>query len=223
MKAFVDIVLMSIKDGELVVLNIKRNREEEPFFGEWALPGGYIPEHVESLEEAAIMTLNRELGVNSNFYLEQLYTFGPSGDPRWRRISISFICLVDYRDVSDNFTKDASEIKWRRVKDINYLAFDHLKILKKGIARIQNKIRYTPVGFYFIGSEFTLKEVIDTFESVLEITIDPSNFRKKLLNLGIIEVTNKKIKQDNGKGRPSPIYQLNFDNLANLKNNESLI
>lgn len=223
MKTFVDIVLMSIKDGELVVLNIKRNRENEPFFGEWALPGGYVPDHVESLEEAAVMTLNRELGINSDFYLEQLYTFGPSGDPRWRRISISFICLVDYKTVSDKWTQDASEIKWMKAKDINYLAFDHMKILKKGIKRIQNKIRYSSIGFYFIGEEFTLKDVIDTFESVLEIKIDPSNFRKKLLSLGVIETTNKQIKQDSGKGRPSPIYRLNLNNLNALKNDESLI
>ena len=74
-----DIVLFTVRAGKLQVLLIERG--EEPFKGEWALPGGFL-QMDEDLDACAARELLEETGV-SGVYLEQLGTFGAVGrDPR---------------------------------------------------------------------------------------------------------------------------------------------
>lgn len=216
MKVFVDVVLMAIKNNKLSAFCIKRNRKDEPFFNEWALPGGYIPDHSPTLEHAVEATLRREIGVQVNFEMEQLYTFGPSGDPRGPRLSVSYIAFIDHKQIDAIKTADSKESQWIPVNKMPNLAFDHNEIVKMAEKRIQNKIQFSPVGFYFIGEEFTMNEVVDTFSTILGKTIDQSNLRKKLLTLGVITETNKK--EMNKKGRPSPIFKLHKKVLNSLPN-----
>src|SRR3989344_9135745 len=85
-----DIVIFTIEDDQLKVLLIKR--ANEPFKGQWALPGGFLFEK-EDLEKAAIRILWGKAGIK-DVYLEQLYTFGGSGrDPRGKIITISYFAL----------------------------------------------------------------------------------------------------------------------------------
>lgn len=211
MKVFIDIVLMSIINGELGVLLIKRNRE--PFLSRWALPGGYIPEDM-NLDEAANFQLEREIGLK-NIYIEQLYSFGDvSRDPRGRTISVSYLALVDHKKIEALVTEESQDVKWIRLSKLPKLAFDHSKIVKFAQKRIINKIRYTRVGFDLVGDTFTMNELVSTFETIIGESIDQSNLRKKLLKLDVIDETDDKVVS--GKGRPSPIFKLNRKVLGKL-------
>src|SRR5215831_15346710 len=86
----VDVVMMSLRQGDLHVLLIKRR--SWPFEGMWAIPGGFVNMN-ESLETAAKRELGEETGVE-DVYLEQLYTFGdPGRDPRTRVITVVYFAL----------------------------------------------------------------------------------------------------------------------------------
>ena len=77
----VDCVVFGVEldERELKVLLIQR--DNEPFQGQWALPGGYVRLD-ESLDEAARRELVEETQL-TDIYLEQLYTFGAvDRDPR---------------------------------------------------------------------------------------------------------------------------------------------
>jgi 8-oxo-dGTP diphosphatase len=70
----VDVVVFTIRDGELKVLLVVR--KNWPHQGMWAIPGGFV-EMDERLDEAAYRELCEETGASGeDVYLEQLYTFG---------------------------------------------------------------------------------------------------------------------------------------------------
>ena len=78
----VDVVLLTIIESELCVA--LHTRENAPFAGTWALPGGFIHAEDDSAMAAAARVLKGKTNVESP-YLEEFGTFsGPARDPRMR-------------------------------------------------------------------------------------------------------------------------------------------
>ena len=75
----VDVVLLTLQDGQLQVALLKR--ENDPYAGTLALPGGYVHADEDAdAEDAAQRVLLAKTGIRSP-YLEQLATFaGASRD-----------------------------------------------------------------------------------------------------------------------------------------------
>lgn len=91
------------------ILLIKR--DDYPYKGKWAIPGGFV-KNDESLEEGALRKLKEETGID-NVYTEQLYTFGEiNRDPRTRVISIGNIALISKEDIRFDDYKDRKESRW---------------------------------------------------------------------------------------------------------------
>ncbi len=77
----VDLVLMTVIDGQLAVL--LQQRSEQPFAGSWALPGGFVG--IDEDPDEAAWRIRQAKAHLEDGYLEQLYTFGAVGrDPRAR-------------------------------------------------------------------------------------------------------------------------------------------
>src|SRR5262249_55513962 len=77
----VDIETFTIVDADVKILLIRR--ENHPFKGSWALPGGFVrigatkQDRGEDLDEAATRRLSEETGLpKGSVFLEQLHTFG---------------------------------------------------------------------------------------------------------------------------------------------------
>jgi 8-oxo-dGTP diphosphatase len=181
----VDIVLFTILDRRLHVLLIKRLAK--PFVGSFALPGGFVLEE-ESLEAAAHRELQEETGV-AKVYLEQLYTFGePGRDPRGRVVTVAYCALVPNSHILHAGT-DAADAAWFPLAKLPPLAFDHLQIVNCAHERIANKLDYTKVGFELLPEKFTLTELQMVHEAILCQMLDKRNFRRKILQGGIVEPT----------------------------------
>ena len=86
----VDVVIFSVLDGQLRVLQVQRPHDAgEPFPGRWALPGGFV-EYGESLEDAAVRECREETGLRLSG-LRQFHTYSrPDRDPRIHTISTVF-------------------------------------------------------------------------------------------------------------------------------------
>lgn len=179
----VDIVVFALDEEELRVMLIQRGIE--PFEGQWAIPGGFVNVD-EELEEAARRELVEETGLKGVF-LEQLYTYGAvNRDPRDRVVTVAYYVLVNLEGHAIVASTDARNAAWFSINDLPKLAFDHEKILGDALERLRGKVRYQPIGFELLPSKFPLRQLQHLYEIVLDTSLDKRNFRKKILDMGIL-------------------------------------
>ena len=188
----VDIVVFALDAEELQVMLIERDLK--PYEGCWALPGGFV--HVdETLEQAARRELEEETGLK-DIYLEQLFTFGDiDRDPRERVITVAYYALVNLEGHAVQAATDARNAAWFAVNDLPDLAFDHSGILSTAHERLRGKLHYQPIGFELLPEKFTLRQLQNLYEVVLDRELDKRNFRKKVLAMEIVKET-KEIEKD---------------------------
>ncbi|WP_107671253.1 NUDIX domain-containing protein [Cyanothece sp. BG0011] len=219
-KVGVDNVIFSIdsQKNRLLVLLVKR--PEEPYINQWGLPGTLVRKG-ESLEAAAYRILSEKIEAN-NLYLEQLYTFGgPNRDPREspdsygvRYLSVSYFALVRFEEAK--LITDHHQTTWYMIEKVPKLAFDHNIILDYGYQRLKSKLEYSPVAFDVLPEMFTLNDLYQFYTTVLgENFADYSNFRTRLLKLGFLIDTEKKVSR--GAGRPATLYRFDSEAFAPFK------
>ena len=139
------------------------------------------------------------------------------GDPK-REDSNLLISVVYYALVpAETSMTDRDENlpgRWFSVDDLPPLFMDHLDIITYALRRLRYKLEYTAVGFELLPEKFTLSELQHTYELILGVTLDKRNFRRRILEAGIIEATNS---QRAGEGRPAQLYRYRPDAVAEVK------
>ena len=198
----VDLVIFTVNDGTLKVLLVKR--AEEPFAGNWSIPGGFL-QSGESLEEAAIRVMKGKTGVNE-VYLEQLYTFGaPGRDPRARVITVTYLVLTPWKDFLRPESNKVIDLAWQSVDQLPELAFDHNEILTYAVNRLRAKAGYSNIVYGLLPDQFRLSDLQRIYEIIIDKKLDKRNFRKRMLATGLLMETGKK--DTSGAHRPAMLYQ----------------
>lgn len=206
----VDVVIFALRDEDLQVLLVRR--KNPPFEGKWAIPGGFV-RHEESLEDAAARELFEETGVR-DVHIEQLYTFGTiNRDPRGRMVTVAYVALVP-APLALHAGTDASEAQWKSVYSLPEMAFDHEEIATYALKRLRYKLEYTAVGFRMLPKTFTLSQLQRAYETILGEKLDKRNFRRRILQAGVIEETGD---MQTGDGRPAKLYGYREDAVAEVR------
>ena len=179
-----DCVIFGYDGKELKVLLIERGIE--PFKGCWAFPGGFL-----NMDEDALAGARRELKEETGLedaFIEQFHTFSePGRDPRGRVITIAHYALVKIQEVEGG--DDAAQARWFPIGEVPPLAFDHDRILRMAMSRLKEKIHFEPVGFELLPDVFTMPQLQNLYEAILEVHFDRRNFASKMLQLGLLEDT----------------------------------
>ncbi len=208
----VDNVIFGFNGSDIGVLLIRRS--EEPFKNKWALPGDLVYP-TEDLDEAAGRVLHQLTGI-SQVFLEQVYTFGSvDRHPRGRVITVAYYSLINVRNFSISASSFASEVKWHKIQELHDLAFDHQKILEACFQRLKQKVRSVPIGFELLPAKFTLSELRQLYEAILEQNLDKRNFRKKILSMDLL-IDSKEI-QEGVAHRPAKLYSFDKRRYESLK------
>ncbi len=208
----VDAVVFGYEAGNISVILVKR--KYEPYKNAWALPGGFVLEN-ENLEQAVERELSEETGVKIN-YLEQLYTFGDLGrDPRGRVVSVAYFGLVKPNAFKLQASTDAEQAEWFPINTLPKLAFDHKKIFKIALERLQGKITYEPIGFELLDKKFPFSDLEKLYATLLGREIDRRNFKKKITSLKVLDELDEKVSK--GRGRPGSLFSFNQKRYFELK------
>jgi 8-oxo-dGTP diphosphatase len=194
-----DVVLFTYQNNVLKVclLNINNNY----FHKMKALPGGLILP-AETAENSVARHMRDKAGVDiKNTHIEQLYSFSKiNRDPRGRVVSVAYLALLPSEKI-----KYREGVEWVEVKKLPKLAYDHSEIVKTAIERLKSKIKYTNIAYSILPISFRLTEMQNVYEAILGQELDKRNFRKKILESGLLEETGKK--ETDGAYRPAKLYR----------------
>ncbi len=208
----IDCVIFGFEAGELKALFIKRN--SEPSKGMMALPGGFV-DIKEELDNASHRILRELTGV-SDIFMEQVQTFGEVDRyPLRRVITIVYYALIKIDEYKIQAGSEAQEAKWISVKEIPELPFDHKKIYDAALEKLRERVHREPIGFNLLPEKFTITELQQLYEAVLDTELDKRNFRKKLAKMDLLIDLNEK--QQNVAHRAAKLYKFDEANYERLK------
>jgi 8-oxo-dGTP diphosphatase len=201
-----DVVLFTIRDGGLALLLIRRG--QAPYAGHWALPGGFV-DIDEDVADAAARELAEETGV-TGVTLEQFRTFGAVGrDPRERIISVAYWALAPNEQLRPEAGDDAAATRWFPLASLPALAFDHDEIIAAAHAAVCRQLADAPMAIGFLPPTFTLGELQQVHEALLDAEIGERNLRTWAAALAGIEATGV---QRSRIGRPpAQLYRARAD------------
>lgn len=199
----VDCAIFGYENGKLKSLLIKRDKE--PCSNQWSLPGSYAYID-ETIDDAARRVLFELTGIE-NIYLTQVKVFGEVNRyPSHRVVSILYCALIK----SDLFEliagSHAKEVKWFDVNEVTELPFDHNLMINTALNWLKEEIWRKPISINLLPDKFPLNQLQDLFEAILQEQIDNRNFRKKVINMRLVEKLNEKTK--GGQQRPAFLYRL---------------
>jgi len=207
----VDLAIMTVIDGDLCVWLV--NRPEGDVSG-WAMPGGFV--HIDEAPEDSVQRVLSEKVGAKPVHFEQLATYGALGrDPRGRVISIVYLALCPSEvlrdaDLAKVIIDWEGEFGGPAAVQMNGarlpLAFDHAAILGDVVKRLRGKLDYSLIGFALLPERFTLREVQEVHEAILDKSLKKPPFRRKLLDRGIIVPTGEF--ETGGAYRPAELYEV---------------
>lgn len=207
----------------LKILLIKRG--EEPFKGQYSLPGGFL-RPTETIEEAALRELKEETGIKTATLIPLKTYSAPNRDPRGWIISCAFAALIPTIETYTDAESDAESSFWVSIEmgtdEINIangeiiitienekaycdkLAFDHAQIIYDAYLKLKDEVVNHDIIFDLLPEYFTIADLKIPYEMITGKKEAAANFRRKI---------SKKIEEtdmfDNGGAmhRPSKLYK----------------
>lgn len=182
----VDCAIFGFQENVLKVLLVKRSIE--PFKDNWLLPGGIMSEGL-TLEESVNQVLFGLTGING-VHQEQVKCYSSvNRHPVKRVVTLCFYALIkpeNHPIIAKNYV---SEVKWFPINTIPKLAFDHDQLVMDALATLKENLKQNLIFGELLPEKFTLKELQDLHEGIMEEAVDRRNFRKRILQMNMLEAT----------------------------------
>ena len=200
----VDCVLFGFEENTLQVLLIKSDLSQ--FNGKLSLLGDQVHNN-ENLDTAAYRVLHERTGMKK-VYLEQVQTFSqPNRHPGGRVVTTVYASLLNIKhhalEITDN------DLKWHPVHQIMEMAFDHKEILDCCYHWLQKRIQEHPLALNLLPEKFSLRQLQNVYEAILDTKLDRRNFRKKFASMGYLIDSNEMEAEVNH--RPGKLYSFDFE------------
>jgi 8-oxo-dGTP diphosphatase len=226
----VDCVIFGFSKETLRLLLIKRtvpNAITELDDSYYALPGDLVRDN-ENLDEAAARVLNELTGL-TGIFLQQFQAFGDPlriskakdrawlqgvrQDPDARVITVAYMALIDSNKVQIQPGSFSKEAVWLPIAEIPELGFDHNDISEGALLALREKVQIQPIAFELLPEKFTMSDLQTLYETILERDLDKRNFRRKMLNSGVITALPEK--QHGVSNKPARYYVFNRNLVEN--------
>ncbi|MEM7107241.1 MAG: NUDIX domain-containing protein [Bacteroidota bacterium] len=198
----VECSVFGFQGNQLKILLVKRSIK--PFEGSWVLPGGVMSEN-ETLSESVDNVLVALTGIREIHHQQVRCYSKVDRHPIKRVVSVLFYALVKPENHPVLAKNYISDVKWFSISELPELGFDHQQLFQDALHVLKENLKQNLVFGELLPDRFTLKELQDLYENILEIRLDRRNFRKKMLQLGVLKSTNEK--KPGARGGPE-LYSL---------------
>lgn len=203
----VDCVIFGFDENCLKVLVIKSDLLT--YGNQFTLLGDKVHAN-EDLDAAAHRVLLERTGLQQ-VYLEQVHTFSaPNRHPGGRVVTTVYASLLNIKDHELKIKEN--ELNWQPIQSISSMAFDHKVILDTCYIWLKKRIQEHPLAFNLLPEKFSLRQLQNVYESILNQKLDRRNFRKKFANMGfLIDLAEMEV---NVTHRPGKLYGFDYAQYA---------
>ncbi|MEP7107196.1 MAG: NUDIX domain-containing protein [Ferruginibacter sp.] len=233
----VDNIIFGYHNKELKVL-----LQRPAGFNKWTVTGGHIKK-TESIEEAADRIAFMRTGLK-NLFLQQFHSFGSPQrvednefTAEWLGsrvgidvpsdhwifdyfVAIGFYTLTEFSLVCIN-RGPIEDTQWWPVSQLPALLFDHKEMIAEALKALRLHIYHYPVGYELLPEKFTLPEIHNLYETILDKSLDSRNFSRRLLATKIIRKLNET--RSIGAHRSPFLYQFDRENYNTALKNGMLL
>ncbi|WP_437369801.1 NUDIX hydrolase [Maribacter litoralis] len=175
--------------------------------GLFALPGGFIKKN-QSLKDAVNKGVEDRTGL-TNVFMDQFQIFGKldRSDPaatrrilegnnedleknEWmmeRFLTVGHYALINYEEVDPKPDHLSDSIGWYDIDNVPQLMMDHNEIVEKALEVLRNNISEKLIGMNLLPPKFTMKQLQQVFEAILDQKLRRTSFQRKMLSMDILE------------------------------------
>jgi 8-oxo-dGTP diphosphatase len=205
-----ELAVFSVMENTLRVLLVQR--EEDPFAGQWALPGGVLRIDLDIDLDAAAQRVGQErLGVPMPWLRQQIAVGGVGRDPRapWA-LSVVYRALVPDGLLAPRAGKRIQDVRWVPVHEAaedNSLAFAHSSLIAGALNALREEIDRLELPASFLPERFTLAELQRWCEVLSRRKLDKSSFRRRLAAQSVVRPIEGELELGKAN-RPAQLYEL---------------
>lgn len=120
-------------------------------------------------------------------------------------VSVVYWALVSQHEAAR--ARVGQNVRWLAADQLPDLAFDHNLIVDYALWRLRTKVEYSRIAHAFLGEHFTLRELREVHELVLQRELDPANFRRQVEASDAVVPTESF--RTGGRHRPARLYRYN--------------
>ena len=196
----VDLVIIGYDGQSLKCLLLKIGEK-------WLLPGGYI-DRDESVENAAGRVLKERtgldnphlkflavLGENTRRFTDEFMEYWQRMGIEWqpdswlnaRFVSLAYYSLVDIRNTFPTVHSLDEDFGWFDFDALPDMWMDHAAIVTEARSRLKNDLKHEELTYRLLPDQFTMPELHQLHEAILQTRLDRSRFQKKMLSTGLFE------------------------------------
>uniref|UniRef100_UPI004047540F NUDIX hydrolase n=2 Tax=Roseivirga sp. TaxID=1964215 RepID=UPI004047540F len=208
----VDIVIVGYEEKELKCLLLQIGDK-------WLLPGGFIGRD-ESVDQAAVKVLKMRTGLE-NSHLKFLSVFGDANrqfKDQWkpfaesiglewpadnwfdnRFVTLAYYALVNIEKTHPQVSNLDQAYHWFSFDTLPEMWLDHKKIVLEARDRLKQDIKQESITYNLLPDQFTMPDLHQLHQVILQEELDRSRFQKKMLSLSAFERLPKIKKETPGR------------------------
>jgi hypothetical protein len=191
----IDPVLVTAMGNSLAVLLTRSAGDRE----RWSLPWR-IPQAGEGLDATAARIAHEALGETPT-WMEQVGAFGEGKrHPSDSDVSVAYVGLVPHETASPR-----SGYTWFQLAELPALSPRQRAMVDGATRTIQSRLEQAPIAFRLLPSTFTLSELQQMYELLLDKRLHKASFRRALQGAWLVEPTDEW--RSEGRGRPAQLFR----------------